>query len=479
MLAWSSGYLLDGKYRIEHLLGEGGMGRVYSAHHLALDQPVAIKCLHDDAASDGALRQRFLREARAAAALTSPHVAKATDVAEEQATGTPYIVMELLRGRDLDQERTQAAGIVPVRQLLEWTVQVCAALAEAHEKGIVHRDIKPSNIFIAETHAGRIAKVLDFGIAKTNNIIPGITVSSNAQLCGTPHYLSPEQVRGSGVDHRTDIWALSVVLYELLSGRPPFDGGSITALAVAIVNDRPTPLQTLRPDLPYALCELVSRGLEKDANIRIASMGEFAAALRRVLDTWTGTGAAIIQPLQGRTVHSATPVDAQTVAAAMPALPGPRRTPRATTWAAMAAMLATVSFGAVWGTHRVTARSATNNSPAAERAEDKPPTAAMASPAAPGAPSSLPTAAAVADAPPTAAADHLAVASARASASPFASGAKLSAGPANAGLAAHQAAPPRPTMPSTPSQPPNAAKRGSEAAKPAAAPTPTIPPPHL
>jgi serine/threonine protein kinase len=268
----------DGKYRIERVLGEGGMGIVFEARHLRLEQQVAIKCLLPALAHDQALVARFEREARAAARLRTRNVVKILDV-ETHATGVPYMVMEMMRGRDLDVESRELGGTIPAEQLIPWIVQVAGALYEAHGAGIVHRDIKPSNIFIAEEPGERVAKLLDFGIAKAAQIVPGITYTQVGAICGTPQYMSPEAVRDEALDGRTDQWALGILCYEMLSGRVPFDATAFTALAIQVVNTVPVPLQQLRPDLPADLCAVIMRAIEKRVEDRYADMAGFARGL--------------------------------------------------------------------------------------------------------------------------------------------------------------------------------------------------------
>lgn len=289
------GQTLDGKYQILRTLGEGGMGVVYEAHHLRLEQQVAVKCLLPALMDDRTLVARFEREARAAARLRSRHVVKILDVANEAASGMPYMVMELLHGHDLQAEAAACGGKVPLENLAEWICQVAGALAEAHDTGVVHRDLKPSNIFLCDEPNERIAKVLDFGIAKANAIVPGITYTTAGagSVCGTPHYMSPEQITAAEVDGRSDVWALAVVTYEMLAGKVPFDAQSFTALAVKIVNEQPVHLSTIRPDLPPELCEAVMRGITKDLAVRHQTMREFAEALapftvRGEIPTWVG-----------------------------------------------------------------------------------------------------------------------------------------------------------------------------------------------
>lgn len=264
---------IRGKYRLLRVIGEGGMGVVYEALHLALKQRVAIKLLHPsrDAERD---TLRFLREGRAAAQLRSHHVARVLDVDAVPEVG-PFLVMELLVGRDLDSE-LQRRGRLGLSEAVDYLLQACDALAEAHERGIVHRDLKPSNLFLCDVGDERILKVLDFGVSKLSDE-PNVTLTHTA--LGTPLYMSPEQIRNSKeVDHRSDLWALGVILFELLTGRPPFEGAP-TAVSVAIAVDPPPWLSTLRTDVPPELERIVMRALEKQPDQRFASVGELAAAL--------------------------------------------------------------------------------------------------------------------------------------------------------------------------------------------------------
>lgn len=287
--------MLDGKYQILRTLGEGGMGVVFEAHHLRLEQQVAVKCLLPELVDDKTLVARFEREARAAARLRSRHVVKILDVANDATSGMPYMVMELLHGHDLQAEAAASGGKIAYESLVEWICQVAGALAEAHEMGVVHRDLKPSNIFLCDEPNERIAKVLDFGIAKANAIVPGITYTTAGagSICGTPHYMSPEQITAAEVDGRSDVWALAVVAYEMLAGKVPFDAQSFTALAVKIVNEHPVHLSKLRPDLPVDLCDAIMRGIHKDVALRHQTMTEFASAIaqfsiRGEMPTWIG-----------------------------------------------------------------------------------------------------------------------------------------------------------------------------------------------
>jgi hypothetical protein len=269
-----SGTILLGKYQVERVLGEGGVGRVVRARHLQLDQWVAIKILLPHVLHDPEVVRRFLLEARAAAKLQSEHVCRVYDVGTLD-DGAPYIVMESLDGTDLSgllaTEGRLAAGVA-----IDFLLQACDALAEAHALGIVHRDIKPSNFFLVRRPDGSpLIKVLDFGISKVLDTADARLTRAQAIL-GTPAYMSPEQMRSSAlVGVSTDIWALGVVLYELITGARPFEGDSYSALCVAVATTAP-PFGSV---LPAGIAEVVARCLEKDARLRFRNLAELTAAL--------------------------------------------------------------------------------------------------------------------------------------------------------------------------------------------------------
>ncbi|HEV7557208.1 MAG TPA: serine/threonine-protein kinase, partial [Kofleriaceae bacterium] len=219
---FAEGTLVAGKYRIDRILGRGGMGIVASAAHVHLHNKVALKFLEPSFVADAKVVERFVREARAVAGLRGEHVCRVTDVGALD-NGTPFIVMELLEGTDL--ARLLKTGPVPVQRACSYVLQACVGVAEAHALDIVHRDLKPANLFLTHRPDGTpLVKVLDFGIAKaptTNG--DDFSLTQTAGVLGSPGYMSPEQLRSShDVDRRTDIWSLGVILYELVSGHPPF-----------------------------------------------------------------------------------------------------------------------------------------------------------------------------------------------------------------------------------------------------------------
>jgi eukaryotic-like serine/threonine-protein kinase len=277
------GTVLAGKYRVERVLGEGGMGYVLGARNIALDEPVAIKILKSDAVSSAEAVARFFREARAAVRMKGEHVAKVLDVGELE-DGTPYMLMELLEGSDL-QAVVDRGGVLPTETAVDYVLQACEALAEAHALGIVHRDIKPSNLFLTVGVDGSpCIKVLDFGISKATSAIdatrPDFGLTETQTVMGSPQYMAPEQMRSSRrVDARTDIWALGTIMHELLTGVPPFVATSMPELFAMILQDPAPSLRVRRPGIPAELDAIVHRCLEKLPDARPGSVHELARML--------------------------------------------------------------------------------------------------------------------------------------------------------------------------------------------------------
>jgi len=275
------GQILAGKFRIERVLGQGGMGIVVAATHLQLDERVALKFLLPDALANPEVVERFAREARAAVKIKSEHVARVSDVGTLE-SGSPYMVMEYLHGEDL-ASWVRRNGAMAVPEAIEFLLQACEAIAEAHALGIVHRDLKPANLFVTRRVDGSpCIKVLDFGISKVT--VPGAPpefgMTKTSTVMGSPLYMSPEQMSSSrNVDMRTDIWALGVILYESLTGRVPFEAETMPQLCGMILQDPPRPLHDLRPDLPPALQQVVLRCLEKNREQRWSTVAELAYAL--------------------------------------------------------------------------------------------------------------------------------------------------------------------------------------------------------
>jgi serine/threonine-protein kinase len=268
------GDTIDGKYALIRLIGAGGMGVVFEAEHLRLKQRCAIKMLSPEMLREVDIVHRFEREARASALLKSAHVTRVTDVATT-AQGVPYIVMELLSGQDLDG-LLQARGAIPFPEAVDYVLQGCAAVAEAHGAGIIHRDLKPGNLFLAREEQGIVVKVLDFGISKM--IEEESKLTSAGMTMGTALYMSPEQLRSAAkVDARSDIWSLGIILYELVCGEPPFVG-TATQVAAAIVSED-APDITTRCAIPPALGAIIHRALRRAPAERFASVAELVAAL--------------------------------------------------------------------------------------------------------------------------------------------------------------------------------------------------------
>ena len=272
------GTVLAGKYVVESVLGQGGMGIVLQARHQRTEQAVAIKILRPEARVMPDVTARFEREARAAARIQGPHVCRVYDV-DNLPDGSPMMVMELLQGWDLGQELA-IRGPLPYPEAVSHVLAACEALAQAHRMGVVHRDIKPANLYLCQEGPRRVVKVLDFGISKVLDNRDNVAHTATTAAFGTPQYMSPEQVRSTkNVDGRADIWSLGVVLYELLGGRGPFDEATATAALAAIIADEPKPLREIRPDLPQKLADVVTKALAKRADDRWPDIDSFMAAL--------------------------------------------------------------------------------------------------------------------------------------------------------------------------------------------------------
>jgi serine/threonine protein kinase/tetratricopeptide (TPR) repeat protein len=271
-----------GHYTVVSLLGMGGMGAVYRATDTTLGRDVALKVLPPDMAADRERLERFRHEARVVAALSHPNIVTLYSV--EHADGTHFLTMELVQGRTLDV--LMAERPLPIDHVAEIARQIAEAVASAHNTGIVHRDLKPANVVVDDS--GR-AKVLDFGLAKTGPArvgadSPTVQLTRLGTLVGTPTYMSPEQVKGLDVDHRSDIFSLGVMLYEMVTGNRPFHGRSDAELASSILRDTPPPVTDARPSAPTELACVIRRCLEKEPSARIASMTEVADALRQPRD---------------------------------------------------------------------------------------------------------------------------------------------------------------------------------------------------
>jgi serine/threonine-protein kinase len=277
------GQILAGKYRIERILGRGGMGVVVAAHHIGLDDKVAIKFLLPQAVGKPELLARFEREARAAVRIRSEHVARVSDVGLLE-NGSPFMVMEFLEGMDLSA-RIAAEGRLSVMQTAEFILQACEAIVEAHGMGIVHRDLKPANLFITRRADGlEVIKVLDFGISKSSALggsSPSAGDMTQTQsILGSPFYMSPEQMQSArSVDMRTDIWALGCILYQCVTGEVPFEAETLPELVLKIVQTQPRPVHTFRGDVPAAFEQVIGYCLQKNRDHRYQHIGDLATGL--------------------------------------------------------------------------------------------------------------------------------------------------------------------------------------------------------
>jgi serine/threonine-protein kinase len=318
------GSTFAGKYRIERRLGVGGMGAVFLATHLQLDELVAIKIVLPELSKHDEAVTRFLREARATIRIKSEHVARVMDVATTD-DGTPYMVMEYLEGEDLG--RRLERGPLPISEAVDAVLQVCVAIAQAHALGIVHRDLKPANMFAARGSDGATSiKVLDFGISKREDgVDPNLTRTQ--AVMGSPAYMAPEHLRSTkSADARSDIWSLGVVLYELCSGELPFAAETMAGLAIAIANDTPAALSELRDEVPPALEAAIHRCLAKSPGERFATIFELATALAPF---GTPTGRSALQRIAAARPPAASQPD--TTLAATDTVPS-EATATAATW---------------------------------------------------------------------------------------------------------------------------------------------------
>ncbi len=274
-----SGTTLGEKYRLDRVIGAGGMGVVFAATHVQLRSPVAVKVLRREQSDDPRAASRLVHEAQTIASLRSEHVARVFDVGEHD--GAPFLVMELLDGRTV-QDVVRDEGSLACARAIDIAIQACHALGDAHSRGIVHRDVKPSNLFLTAGNSSELLKIIDFGIAKAHRF--GGDVASletrTGTLLGSPSFMSPEQIRSSAVvDARSDIWSLGIVLYFVLTGQRPFDATSLLDLMTLVVHERHPALRAIRHDVPEAIEKVVDRCLEKDPERRFSSTAELARAL--------------------------------------------------------------------------------------------------------------------------------------------------------------------------------------------------------
>ncbi|MCP4677039.1 MAG: serine/threonine protein kinase [Deltaproteobacteria bacterium] len=291
--------VFDRKYRITHLLGEGGMGTVYEAEHEVIHRKVAVKVMHAEYSKIPEVTTRFIREAQAASAIGHPNIVEIHDVGREE-DGTVFIVMELLDGRSLKDIILEDGKLEPSFAVFV-ALQVLSALVAAHDLKIIHRDMKPDNIFITKDNQGRQEiKLLDFGIAKIQGDLEGDQgLTKTGTVLGTPSYMSPEQARGKDIDARIDIWAVGVILYEMLSGHLPYSGNSYNEIIGEILLETATPLKELEPNLPSGLLATVDKAMSKNRDHRFADATEMIRALMPFAgsfeDEMTDTSAAALK----------------------------------------------------------------------------------------------------------------------------------------------------------------------------------------
>ncbi|MGC4092803.1 MAG: serine/threonine-protein kinase [Polyangiaceae bacterium] len=309
------GSTLDGKYRIDRLIAEGGMGVVYEGYHLVLEHRIAVKVVRPEFANHPEAVARFLDEARAIARLRGSHIAHVFDTGRTE-WDAPYMVLEYLDGSDL-RAVLEHDGPLSIGRAVDYLLQICDAVAEAHAAGLVHRDLKPENLFVTREASGRdCLKVIDFGISK--RLGGGRSLTRQGQHLGSPLYMAPEQMsEPDQVDERADIWSMGVVLYELLSNSVPFNGSNLATACMQVLNAEPVALRALRAEIPAELEQVVMRCLAKNKGLRFGSVAELRADLEPFAEeTAPMSQLRRVTPVSARSVQAETPIslgDAKTL----------------------------------------------------------------------------------------------------------------------------------------------------------------------
>lgn len=327
------GETLAQKYRIERIIGEGGMGVVVAAHHLELDQPVAIKFLLEGVSDHDEGAERFRREARAAAKIHSDNVVRVLDVGV-LSDGIRYMVMEYLEGRDLAEELAER-GSLPVGVSCGIILEALDAVAHAHAVGIVHRDLKPANLYLARRPDGsRRVKVLDFGISKSVGLATAdqLSLTKTSAWIGSPLYMAPEQMQSArDVDSRADIWSIGAILYELISGHPPYEAESLPQLCNLLITTDPLPIEQRVSTVPSELSAVIMACLVRDPEKRTQTAAELAQGLARYATTATGSGVRVsmldVTEMQGGFSPLSGPLSVTPSRASYPGVPFSENTP--------------------------------------------------------------------------------------------------------------------------------------------------------
>lgn len=317
----NTGDLVDGKYRIVRLLGEGGMGAVYEGENVRIHRRVAIKVLHAGVAANGDAVARFEREAQAAGRIGSEHIVEVLDLGQ-LADGERYMVMEFMDGESLSS-RIHKSGRLTAAQVYPIAIQMLEGLGAAHSAGIIHRDLKPDNVYLVRSKKGHtdFVKLLDFGISKFNVMGGEFSMTRTGAVMGTPYYMAPEQAKGAkDIDTRVDIYAAGVILYEAVSGQVPFNADTFNELIFKIVLESPPPVEQVAPGLDPGFAAIVSKAMARDLTERFASCEDFLAAL----NAWAQSHASQA-PIAGQGAQAGQAARAgHAVHTAAPAVTGPR-----------------------------------------------------------------------------------------------------------------------------------------------------------